>query len=218
LLEASPPEEIAALLDPYLSIAAPLLRGSPPLYPGSPALAQRLLRPQDRMIFCDTHPDAIAALKARLGRDRRAKIVAIDGYRALNAFVPPPERRGLVLIDPPFESKTEFDALKASLSLAVPKWPTGIYAIWFPVKDPAAASRFRMLFESTAPNWGVNAALDLQLAVGIPQPDAPLVASGLIILNPPFTLAVEAQQILPYLAKTMANMDRGDAEVAWLKH
>jgi 23S rRNA (adenine2030-N6)-methyltransferase len=207
LLEAAPPSDIATLLAPYLAIAAPLLQDRPPLYPGSPALALKLSRPQDRMIFCDAHPQVIASLKAQrtFSRDRRVKIVEIDGYRALNAFVPPNERRGLVVIDPPFEAKTEFADLATALKLAVPKWPTGTYVIWFP--------------EAALPDLGIRSALDLRLAVDEPRADAPLVSNGLIILNPPFTLAVEAQLILPYLARTMANMDRGNAEVAWLlKH
>ena len=220
LIRTTPPSEIAALLAPYLTIAMPLLADVPPLYAGSPALALKLLRPQDRMIFCDAHPEVIAALKAQraFSRDRRVKIVEIDGYQALNAFIPPRERRGLVVIDPPFEAKTEFDDLKAALTLTVPKWPTGTYLIWFPVKDLGAVARFRSGLEAALPSFGVRSALYLKLAVDAPRPDGPLVSSGLIILNPPFTLAVEAQQILPYLAQTMANMDRGDAEVAWLKH
>ena len=220
LLEATPPPEIATLLAPYLTIVAPLLADVPPLYAGSPALALKLLRPQDRMIFCDAHSEVIASLKTRraFSRDRRVKIVEIDGYQALNAFVPPRERRGLVVIDPPFETKMEFDDLKAALTLAVPKWPTGTYLIWFPVKDVGAVARFRASLEAALPNLGVRSALDMRLAIDVPRPDAPLVSNGLIILNPPFTLAVEAQLILPYLTKTMANMDRGDAEVAWLKH
>ncbi len=198
----------------------PLLADVPPLYAGSPALALKLLRPQDRMIFCDAHPEVIASLRTQraFSRDSRVKIVDIDGYQALNAFIPPRERRGLIVIDPPFEAKTEFDDLKATLTLVVPKWPTGTYLVWFPVKDIGAVARFRSGFEAALPSLGVRSALYLKLAVDVPRPDGPLVSSGLIILNPPFTLAIEAQQILPYLAKTMANMDRGDAEVAWLKH
>jgi 23S rRNA (adenine2030-N6)-methyltransferase len=220
LLETMPPPEIAALLAPYLAIVTPLLADMPPLYAGSPALASKLLRPQDRMIFCDAHPEVIASLKAQraFSRDRRVKIVEIDGYQALNAFVPPRERRGLVVIDPPFEAKSEFDDLKAALTLAVPKWPTGTYLIWFPVKDVGAVAQFRASLESALPNLGVRSALDMRLAIDVPRPDAPLVSNGPMILNPPFTLAVEAKQILPYLTRTMANMDRGDAEVAWLKH
>src|SRR5579862_1307606 len=104
LAEANPPPDIAALLAPYLDSVAPLMHATPPLYPGSPALAQRLTRPQDRMVFCDAHPEVVAALKAQSQswRDQRVKIVEIDGYQALNAFLPPHERRGLVLVDPPF--------------------------------------------------------------------------------------------------------------------
>ncbi|MEJ0049760.1 MAG: 23S rRNA (adenine(2030)-N(6))-methyltransferase RlmJ [Methylovirgula sp.] len=220
LLEATPPSDIAALLAPYLAIATPLLADVPPHYVGSPALALKLLRPQDRMIFCDAHPEVIASLRTQraFSRDPRVKIVEIDGYQALNAFIPPRERRGVVVIDPPFEAKTEFDDLKAALTLGVPKWPTGTYLVWFPVKDLGAVARFRSGLEAALASLGVRSALYLKLAVDVPRSDGPLVSSGLIILNPPFTLAVEAQQILPYLAKTMANMDRGDAEVAWLKH
>ncbi len=219
LLKSPPPPEVAALLEPYLALVRPLMSASPPLYPGSPALAQKLTRPQDRMIFCDAHPQVIPALKARLGRDSRVKVVEIDGYLALNAFVPPRERRGLVLVDPPFESKSEFEALKAALMLAVAKWPTGTFAIWFPIKDPGAVAHFVKALEVELPRQGIKNTLYLRLGVAAPRPDAPLAASGLIILNPPFTLDMEARLILPYLAKTMATMGRGDVEVAWLvKH
>jgi 23S rRNA (adenine2030-N6)-methyltransferase len=221
LIESTPPAEIAGLLAPFFDIVMPLVRGTPPLYPGSPSLAQRLTRAQDRMIFCDAHPQVIAALKGQsaIRRDRRVKMMEIDGYQALNAFVPPRERRGLMLVDPPFESKTEFDALIAALTLSVPKWPTGIYALWFPIKDLGGVSRFRKGLASALPHWGVKNALELRMAIAAPQADDPLVATGLIILNPPYTLDVEARLFLPYLAETMAIMGRGDSEVAWLiKH
>ena len=219
LLESPPSSEVADLLEPYLALVRPLISASPPLYPGSPALAQKLTRAQDRMIFCDAHPQVIPALKARLGRDARVKVVEIDGYLALKAFVPPRERRGLVLVDPPFESKSEFEELRAALMLAVAKWPTGIFAVWFPIKDSGAVAHFVRALEAELPRQGIKNALYLRLGVADPRPDASLAASGLIILNPPFTLDMEARLILPYLAKTMATMGRGDVEVAWLvKH
>jgi 23S rRNA (adenine2030-N6)-methyltransferase len=219
VLAAAAPAEVAALLEPYLSLVRPLMAGAPPLYPGSPALAQKLTRAQDRMIFCDAHPQVIPALTRRLGRDPRIKVIEIDGYRALNAFVPPRERRGLVLVDPPFESKAEFEMLKAALRLAVAKWPTGIFAIWFPIKDKDAVAQFVSSLAADLPSQGIKNALYLRLGVAAARSDAPLAASGLIILNPPFTLDVEARLILPYLGETMATMGRGDVEVAWLvKH
>ncbi len=130
------------------------------------------------MIFCDAHPEVIASLRTQraFSRDSRVKIVDIDGYQALNAFIPPRERRGLIVIDPPFEAKTEFDDLKATLTLVVPKWPTGTYLVWFPVKDIGAVARFRSGFEAALPSLGVRSALYLKLAVDVPRPDGPLVS------------------------------------------
>ena len=118
-------------------------RGPLKVYPGSPALLQHWLRPQDRLIACEREPNAARALIARLRGDKRAKAVAIDGYTALNAYVPPKERRGLVLIDPPFEQPDEFEQLAQALAGAHRKWPTGLYALWYPVKDDARDSRVR---------------------------------------------------------------------------
>jgi len=122
IVKARPPAEVAALLRPYLDAIGPCDDdGRPDSYPGSPALAQSLLRPQDRLALSEAHPEERAALIAALGRDRRLSIVATDGYVALNAYVPPKERRGLVLIDPPFEEPDE-DArfLNAIAALGAP--------------------------------------------------------------------------------------------------
>ena len=123
------------LLAPYLAAVAAFNAGPLKVYPGSPALLQHWLRPQDRLIACEREPNAARALIARLRGDKRAKAVAIDGYTALNAYVPPKERRGLVLIDPPFEQPDEFEQLAQALAGAHRKWPTGLYALWYPVKD-----------------------------------------------------------------------------------
>jgi 23S rRNA (adenine2030-N6)-methyltransferase len=218
LIASHAPPEVQSVLEPYLAIVAPLLAGRPPLYPGSPALACRLLRRQDRMIFCDAHPDAVAALRARpeFGRDRRVKIVEIDGFTALKAFVPPIERRGLVLIDPPFEQKTELDELLTGLTTAARKWPTGVYMAWFPVKDRVAVKGFLDALVAAVTQAGITKLLRLELQVATPRPNAPLVANGLIIINPPHPLAVEARAVLPYLAQTMGIKGRCGADIAWL--
>src|SRR6185503_9695619 len=104
------------------------------VYPGSPALAQRWLRSQGRLVACEREPNAARALAARTRGDNRAKTLAIDGYTALNAYVPPKERRGVVLVDPPFEQPDEFDRLAQALAGAHRKWPTGIYSLWYPIK------------------------------------------------------------------------------------
>jgi 23S rRNA (adenine2030-N6)-methyltransferase len=205
LVAATPPPEVQTLLEPYLSVVTPLLAADPPLYPGSPALARRLLRRRDRMIFCDAHNDTISSLKACCGRDRRAKIIEIDGFVALKAFVPPIERRGLVLIDPPFEERTEFADLGDALALAARKWPTGVYMAWFPIKDHAVVNDFIAALVPRLIQAGIKNLLRLDLQVDTPHPDAPLVASGLVVLNPPYPLAMEARAVLPYLTQTMGT-------------
>lgn len=212
------PPQVHALLEPYFATVLPAIAAEPPLYPGSPALARRLLRPQDRMIFCDAHPDAVAGLRAqpKFSRDMRVKIIAIDGFTALKAFVPPPERRGLVLIDPPFEQKTEFADVLAALRTAMRKWPSGVYMVWFPIKERSAVDGFLTDLTSCATEAGIKKLLRLELQVDDPRADGPLAANGLSILNPPFPLDMEASAILPYLARAMGREGRGAAEIAWL--
>jgi 23S rRNA (adenine2030-N6)-methyltransferase len=201
-LAARAPDDVASLIAPYRGFVEPLLLGAPPLYPGSPALAAGFLRRQDKMIFCDAYPPAVADLTARFARDRRAKIIDIDGYVALNAFVPPVERRGLVLIDPPFEVTDEFDRVKRALETAWRKWSTGTYVFWFPIKHrPAVEACLQGLVE---------------VHLDRPQPQGPLVATGLLIINPPHPLEAEARILLPYLAETLGEQGRAGFEVAWL--
>ena len=110
-------------------------------YPGSPLIARALLRPQDRLTACEIEPGARKQLIDALRRDTQARVVDLDGWTALPAFVPPNERRGLVLIDPPFEHKDEFERLADGFAEAFAKWPTGSYLIWYPVKSRRADRR-----------------------------------------------------------------------------
>ncbi|MFO1115598.1 MAG: 23S rRNA (adenine(2030)-N(6))-methyltransferase RlmJ [Beijerinckiaceae bacterium] len=194
-----PGGEAADLLAPFLDLVGECDgEGRPHTYPGSPTLAQRLARANDRLIFCEKHPDAFAALKRRFARDRRVKALDLDGWTALGAFVPPPERRGLVLVDPPFEAKDEFAMLARGFVAAFAKWTTGVYALWYPVKDPlAAAALWNAVRES-----GATRALRLELAIA-PDSHAGLVRTGLIVVNPPWTLEAEARILLPELVRLM---------------
>ena len=120
LVKASPPASVAALIEPYLKAIGPHdASGVPASYPGSPAIAQTLMRPQDRIALCEAHPEEREKLIAALGRDGRLSIVGVDGYIALNAWLPPKERRGLVLIDPPFEAADELARVEAALARAL---------------------------------------------------------------------------------------------------
>jgi len=191
--------EAGQLLAPYLDIVGACdAEGRPQLYPGSPVIAQKLARKSDRLVFCEKHPAAFAALKARFARDRRVKTLDLDGWTALGAFVPPPERRGLVLVDPPYEARDEFARLAKAFAGAHAKWSTGVYALWYPVKDARdAADLWRAVRAS-----GAKAALRLELSVA-PMSDAGLSRTGLIVVNPPFTLEAEARTLLPALARLL---------------
>jgi len=223
LLSASLAPPAAELLAPYLDIVRQAnagqanderVGGSEPLrvYPGSPLIAQALLRPQDRLVGCELEPSAVTALGRHLGGDRRAKAVEIDGWMALGAYLPPPERRGVVLIDPPFEKPDEFGRLTEGLVAAHRKWPGGSYMLWYPIKDyrttDAFAARLRQL--------GIAKLLRVELASAPVSPDDALSASGLVVVNPPFTLEGELAVLLPALRDALAPDGRGSLRLDWL--
>jgi 23S rRNA (adenine2030-N6)-methyltransferase len=184
----------AELIAPYLDIV-----GAGRLYPGSPRIAQALLRPGDRALCCELLPQAADGLKRALGRDRRAKVVEIDGHQGLNAFVPPPERRGLVLIDPPFERRDDYERAHESLAAALRKWPGGIYMIWQPVKEPEVAEAFCAAVGALAET------LRIDLQAGAPARG--LGRTGVLVVNPPYTLEQEAFALLPDLTRILARDD-----------
>jgi 23S rRNA (adenine2030-N6)-methyltransferase len=200
-----------ALLAPYLDTVASLNPGGTlRAYPGSPVIVQALLRRQDRLIACELEPKVAAALKTELGGDARAKVLAIDGWIALFANIPPKERRGLVLIDPPYEESRDFDRLSDALAQAHRKWPSGLYVLWYPIKTreapDALARRLRRL--------NVPKILRCELSVAPPRADAALTGSGLIIVNPHFPLERELQKLLPALAGSLAAT--GGYRLDWL--
>lgn len=199
--EASPSAEVAALLAPYLgAVQALRVQNGAGFYPGSPALARHLLRPQDRLVLCELHPQDAESLRRFSRGDPRIRVMEMDGYAALNAQVPPKEKRGLVLIDPPFESRDEYAAMTKALQRAHRKWPGGTYALWYPVKGESGAAFRDMLAET-----GLRRVLRLECEIGHDGPaprggGPPLTGTGMIVVNPPYTLADEAQVLLPWLA------------------
>lgn len=191
-----------ALIAPYLTAVGPFDPAEGPLaYPGSPAIAQKLLRACDRLILCEAHPASFKALVAALGRDRRAKAIEIDGWIGLKAYVPPVERRGLALIDPPFEAVDEFDRMRRSLRAAYAKWPTGVYALWHPIKDKRIVDSFYRALDAD----GIDKAIAFQLTTDQARSDGPLAGCGLLVVNPPYLLEREARVFLPELARVLAT-------------
>lgn len=212
LVTAAIGEEARALIAPYLdAIAACNGSGGLTVYPGSPVLVRALLRPQDRLIACELEPNAAAALARNLRRDPRSKAVAIDGWTALTAYVPPKERRGLILIDPPFEDAADFLRLAHGLAAAHRKWPSGIYLLWYPIKERAAPDALaRRLRQS-----GMGKILRVEFSMSVPSGSTRLAACGLIVVNPPWTLAGELEILMPELATALAGARSGH-RVDWL--
>jgi len=197
---------VAALAQPYRDAVAALNEGGTPrLYPGSPLLARSLLRPQDRLVACELEPQAAAALRRALGRDPRARAVTIDGWTALNAYIPPKERRGLVLIDPPFEAADEFASLAERLMSAYRKWPTGLYAVWYPIKDEREVAAFARRLAS----GGMANVLRAELRLSEVPAAGRLAGSGMVIVNPPWTLQDELSTLMPPLAKILSGSAAG---------
>ena len=210
LLDAPDPP---ACLDRYLGIVRDLNRGGRlRFYPGSPWIARAMLRPGDRLELAELHPVDAATLAAEMRGDRRVRVHAMDGYAMLKSFLPPRERRGLVLIDPPFEARDEFARLARGLAQACRRWATGLYAVWYPVKEPDQVARFRDAVRA-AP---LPPALDAEFRVG--EADAPgLRACGLLLLNPPWLLEEQLRGCLPFLARLLAQGPGAGWRLEWLR-
>jgi 23S rRNA (adenine2030-N6)-methyltransferase len=201
LMQARLSNETATLIRPYLDIVRAFNpRAELKTYPGSPLIARGLMRPQDRLVACELEPKARKALIAALRRDEQARVVDLDGWMALPAFVPPKERRGLVLIDPPFEAKDEFERLGTAFATAFAKWPTGIYVIWYPAKSRRATDALaQQLARLAAAAKPPATCLRLEFSVAPQLEGAALTSAGLLIVNPPYTLQGELKTILPEL-------------------
>jgi 23S rRNA (adenine2030-N6)-methyltransferase len=211
IMQARFSETTLPLVTPYLDI----VRAFNPdrdlaAYPGSPLIARALLRPQDRLTACEVEPKARKHLIDALRRDTQARVVDLDGWLALPAFVPPNERRGLVLIDPPYEQKDEFERLAEGFAQAYAKWPTGSYLLWYPVKSRRATDTLaRLVAEAVGASKPAGKALRLEFSVAPQTADAALASAGLLIVNPPWTLLGELKAILPELEKPLGQGGAG---------
>jgi 23S rRNA (adenine2030-N6)-methyltransferase len=205
LMQARFSEAALPLLTPYLDIVRAFnTKAELKAYPGSPLIARALLRPQDRLTACEVEPKARKHLIGALRRDSQARVVDLDGRTALPAFVPPNERRGLVLIDPPFEAKDEFERLAEGFVEAFGKWPTGSYLLWYPVKSRRATDGLaQRVAEAVGSGASPGKCLRLEFSVAPQSTEPGLTSAGLLIVNPPWTLLAELKTILPELEKPL---------------
>ncbi|MBU0455622.1 MAG: 23S rRNA (adenine(2030)-N(6))-methyltransferase RlmJ [Pseudomonadota bacterium] len=174
----------------------------PHFYPGSPSFVRALLRPQDRMILVELHPEDVKSLKQFFRKDSQTAVHHNDGYQAIKAFLPPKEKRGLILIDPPFEKTDEFQNIIKAMKTAYRKFPTGVYAIWYPIKDQIAVNRFHNQLKGLG--FSAIATTNFSCSSIETKPDAtPLCKMGMVIVNPPFQFEQEWNALREWLKKNM---------------
>ncbi len=223
-----------ALADYLAAVHALNHNGELRYYPGSPHIARHFLRPQDRMVLMELHPEDAALLKREFRGDKHVHVHCTDGYSGLKAFLPPTERRGLVLIDPPFEDGNEFERLTESLCMARQRWNTGIFAVWYPLKDNFRVQHFhRQLVAS-----GMRKLLLVEIHMQTHPPHREVLVSreseargsgcrerppvntlygcGMIIVNPPWQTDEKLRVLLPQLLAGLQPGGEGKTRVEWL--
>ncbi|TIY03249.1 MAG: 23S rRNA (adenine(2030)-N(6))-methyltransferase RlmJ, partial [Mesorhizobium sp.] len=213
LFDAALDAPAASLLAPYLEAVRSLnSEGGLKKYPGSPLIARHLMRKQDRLSAIELHRQDAAKLRALFAGDFQTRVIELDGWLALRAHLPPKEKRGLVLVDPPFEEECEFDRLVDGLRKAHKRWPGGIYALWYPVKDRKAVIAFRKALVQS----GVPKLLDIGFEIRPPSAEPSLDGSGMVVVNPPFTLERELRTLLPALHKLLVVGKPAHWTLEWL--
>jgi 23S rRNA (adenine2030-N6)-methyltransferase len=166
-------------------------------YPGSPKIVKNLLRPQDRMVLNELHPTDYQTLKQNFRRESQVAIHNRDAYEFLSAVLPPKEKRALVLIDPAFEKTNELALLEEALAKALKKYPTGVYAVWLPIKDKTTLKHNRAFAKAVHPN-----ALWLELILGeVPNTAEKLIGCAMVIVNPPFEIGEVLERKVRWLER-----------------
>lgn len=201
-------------LEGYLAAVRAANGGGPAIrwYPGSPRVARWFLRPRDRLALVELHPEDAGTLRQEFAGDPQVTIHEMDAYAALKALLPPIERRGLVLIDPPYEARDEFARVSRGLAQALRRWPTGIYAIWYPIKGRAPVDAFLRDVAALAP----GPALAAELLIRPDNDPERLNGCGMVVLNPPWRLDAALEALLPALRGRLAH-EKGGYRLAWLR-
>jgi 23S rRNA (adenine2030-N6)-methyltransferase len=213
LLDIDLPKSVAPLLAPYLDAVKALNASSNVrLYPGSPKLARMLLRKEDRLSLMELHPADYETLAGNFADDFQTRVTHLDGWLALNAHVPPKEKRGLILVDPPFEEPNEYRRLADGLAKAWRKFPTGVYCLWYPLKRGAPIKEFMNALHDLE----IPKILVVELSVKSEREDG-LTGSGLVVVNPPYTLKGEMDLLLPFLKDKLAQDRFASMRNLWVR-
>ena len=216
LLSEPLPPAIAEILSPYLAAVEAENPGRSStaalaVYPGSPVIARNLMRLGDALVANELHPEDHQSLVANMSRDKQTKVLNQDGWSALKALLPPKERRGVILVDPPFEESGELARLSIALADAVRRFATGTFVLWYPIKDQRPVFAFRRELVDR----GFEKLLSVELLVKPANTDG-LAGCGLAILNPPYGLKDKLDILLPFLAEIFAQAPGASSEVRWL--
>ncbi|KDO14989.1 hypothetical protein DP83_05475 [Vibrio metoecus] len=205
-------DNIPAELNSYLDAIRQLNQGETlRYYPGSPRVARAHLREQDRMVLTELHPSDYPLLEQEFHRDRQVSIYKEDGFARLKASLPPQERRGLVLIDPPYELAKEYRDVVQAIAQSYKRWATGIYAIWYPVVNRCDIDDMVEGLQGL----GIRKILQIELGVSPDTNERGMTASGMIVVNPPWTLESQMQTILHFLKQAIAPAT-GHYKVEWV--
>jgi 23S rRNA (adenine2030-N6)-methyltransferase len=214
LLTADLAPDVASLLAPYLDAVREMNPdGGITLYPGSPKLARLLFRPQDRLAAMELHPEDFGRLWRLFEGDYQVRVTELDGWLSLGAHLPPKEKRGLVLIDPPFEIDGEYERLAKGLATAYRRFPGGTYCLWYPIKRGAPIRQFHEQLQALE----IPKMLCTELLVRSDRETTGLSGSGLIVVNPPFTLKADLHRLLPVLKDVLAQDRYASHRALWLR-
>lgn len=214
LMEEPLPANVELLLEPYFdTIRALNPDGGLNFYPGSPKVTRLLLRPEDRLSLMELHPADCETLAENFAGDFQTRVTHLDGWLAMSAHLPPKEKRGLILVDPPFEIEGEFRRLAGGLAKAYRRFPGGVYCLWYPLKSGAPIEEFHQALDALE----IPKILCAELSVRSERETTGLSGSGLIIVNPPYTLKGELDVLLPYLVDKLAQDRFANARSFWIR-
>ena len=174
-------------------------------YPGSPLITKQLLRDKDRLCLFELHTTEIKLLTALANKDKRISVVHADGLTSGLTLLPPFERRGLVLIDPSYEIKTDYQQVVESLVAMHKRFATGTFALWYPVIERSRNQKLELAIKAS----GINNIQLFELGIRADSNEHGMTATGMIVINPPWTLAAEMKQVLPYLSEVLAHNGEG---------
>lgn len=197
------PGEVRGIMAPYFNALHSSIPGDSgqvlSAYPGSPLIARRLMRRGDVLVANELHPEDRASLESLFARDAAVKVMGLDGWTAIKSLLPPKERRGVVIVDPPFEEPGEFERLVDGLEAGLERFATGTFILWYPMKDLAAVRRFYAAID----RLHIEKILAVELAVADEHAETPvpgLAATGVVVVNPPFTLPANLRAVMPWLS------------------